>query len=142
MAKRKPDLAASISFRIVTRTTRFRGIVRITGAVKNAGTGDYVSGPNQQVFSLYEHVPGGQRRLVASRMFHNVRVGSRISLAYERPWDSSSPAEGEFPPAYIAEISFDPDILLDSNPKNDDSNASNNSATRSGTAINDLFSRS
>ena len=60
-------------------------------------------------------------------------------MSYEREWNSSSPTEGEFPPDYIVKISYDPDILIDGNPDNDDCNPGNNEVTRSGAGINTLL---
>ena len=54
---------------------------------------------------------------------------------YSRAWDTAI----EFQPSYRASILFDPDILLDSNKKNDDVNPKNNSAFTSYTAVNALF---
>ena len=60
-------------------------------------------------------------------------------MTFTRAWNSSSPAEGEFPPTYTLSIAYDPDIRMDSNPDNDDVNERNNRTEKSGTPINDLF---
>jgi hypothetical protein len=38
-----------------------------------------------------------------------------VTVVFERTWNSSSTGEGEFPPSYIVEIGYDPDIRLDGN---------------------------
>lgn len=135
-----PDPSASaIDFSIVSRASRFQGRVRITGTVRNVGGAPYESGANQQIASLYELVPGGRPRLVASRAFQNLAPGADVSVSFVRDWYSASPAEGEFPPSYQVIIGYDPDIRIDGNTKNDDCNGSNNTRTRSGADINGML---
>ena len=126
--------AERIEFTIVRRDTQFRGQVRITGVIKNRGLADYESQPNQQAMYLYEN-----GTLVKTQAFQNLASGASAQISYERTWNASSPAEGEFPPTYRLLISYDPDIRIDDNPKNDDCVTSNNQLERSGTGINDLF---
>lgn len=135
-----PDPAVQrIDFAIVSKTSQFSGKVRITGVVKNVGFEPYISGPNQQEVFLYEGPMGGTPRLVARQKFQNLNPGQEVRVVYERNWDASSPAEGEFPPSYKVIITYDPDIRMDGNPKNDDCNMNNNQKERSGTEINALF---
>ena len=124
--------AEKIEFSVVP-TSEFAGVATITGTVKNIGS-NYASGSNQQLVNLYEN-----STLVKSIPFQNLNAGESIQISYSRAWNSSSPAEGEFPPDYRLEIAYDPDILIDGNPNNDDKNSSNNSKTESGRAINELF---
>ncbi len=131
--------ASSIDFALVSRATRFTGRVRVTGTVKNVGGAPYVSGANQQLALLYEIPLGGRPRLVAQRAFQNLAPNEVATVTFDRDWNASSPAEGEFPPNYRLVISYDPDILLDSNPKNDDCGASNNTRERSSSPVNALF---
>lgn len=138
----QPDPAAiAVDFRLVRRTGRFTGQVEIVGTIRNVGTADFISGKGQQGIQLYEEVPGARPRLVASLPFERLNQGAELQIRYTREWNASSPAEGEFPPTYRLQISYDPDIVLDGNPKNDDSNWRNNSRERSGSAINDLLRR-
>jgi hypothetical protein len=136
-----PDLAASIDFSIAYRTSRTSGRVNIVGKVKNVGGVAYESGPNQQTALLYEIVPGGQPRLVASQALQNLAPGEEITVRFGRTWNASSPAEGEFPPSYRLVLSFDPDIRIDGNPKNDDCNRSNDVRERSGAEINTMLTQ-
>ncbi|ACI21234.1 MULTISPECIES: hypothetical protein [Thermodesulfovibrio] len=135
-----PDPAVQrIDFTVVSKTSQFSGKVRITGVVKNMGVEPYISGPNQQAVYLYEIPMGGKANLVATKKFQNLNPGQEITVSYERNWNASSPSEGEFPPSYRVVIAYDPDIRMDSNPKNDDCNMNNNQKERSGTEINALF---
>jgi hypothetical protein len=109
------------------------------GTVKNVGGAPYVSGPNQQIAQLYEINPGGRPRLVASRAFQNLAPNEAVTVTFERDWNSASPAEGEFPPTYRLLVTYDPDIRLDGNTKNDDCNSGNNVKDRAGSDINGLF---
>jgi hypothetical protein len=136
-----PDLAAQqIQFELIRRSSPFRGFVRITGVIRNVGLVAYSSRPGQQVAYLYEQNPGeGAPRLVAERPFTNLAPGREVRVSFERNWDGSSPAEGEFPPTYKLLIGYDPDIYQDGNPKNDDCNRTNNQRERSGSDINSTY---
>jgi hypothetical protein len=123
-----------IDFNVVRRTDRFKALIRVTGVVRNIGDLPYESSPTQQSLHLYE-----DRRLVQTVAFQNLAPGQEIVIHYERDWDASSPAEGEFPPAYKVIIGYDPDILLDANPNNDDSVQNNNQKERSGSDLNGLI---
>ncbi|MGC4086786.1 MAG: hypothetical protein QM756_02595 [Polyangiaceae bacterium] len=133
-----PDPSAQVEFRVARRDSTFRGLIEIKASVKNVGL-PYVTGPNQQLLNLYEIVPGSTPRLVASQPFANLASGEVASVSITRLWNSSSPAEGEFPPSYRAVISYDPDIAIDGNTRNDDCHPENNSIERSGTAINAML---
>ncbi|URR36226.1 hypothetical protein NBE99_03590 [Thermosynechococcus sp. HN-54] len=135
-----PDPAVqAVNFSLMNRTTPFEGRVRITGIVRNRGTSTYQSGVNQQMVYLYEQMLGGRARLVAQQPFQNLGVGQEVTVMFERPWNISSPAEGEFPPNYVLEIGYDPDIRIDGNPHNDDCRLGNNRLQRSGAEIRALF---
>ena len=133
-----PDPAAvSINFEIVDRVG-FEATARITGVVKNVG-GLYDSDEGQQSINLYEKPLGGTSRLVATTNFTDVGAGDSVTVMWERAWNASSPAEGEFPPTYVLTISYDPDISIDGKSTNDDCGLANNEIERSGSFINDLF---
>ncbi len=135
-----PDPAAyQILFEMVRRFTQFKGRIRIVGVVKNVGGKDFRSNSEQASAHLYEGFPGGRFNLVAHRPFANLAKGAEIRVTYERDWNISSPAEGEFPPTYRLLIVYDPDITLDGNKDNDDCNSRNNKKERSGSEIRDLF---
>jgi hypothetical protein len=142
-----PDPAAvAIHFGIVSRSDRWpntQGIVEIVGVVKNVGQAPYRSNAGQQEALLYELQGAGDRnpKLVARKAFQNLAPGQEVRVGFRRSWNSSSPAEGEFPPLYRLVIGYDPDIRLDGNAANDDVNVHNNVKTREGSDINRMFSR-
>lgn len=122
--------AREIRFELVERTDAFSGRVRITAIFENAGSEDFVSSAGQQRVELYE---GGT--LVASRRFKRLAAGATISLSYERSWWTST----EFPPSFRARISYDPDIYIDGNDRNDDCESGDNEVERSGYEVNEIF---
>lgn len=128
--------AHAIQFSLVRRIASDRGLVRITGVVKNIGNKAFSSGPNQAKAYLYELPQGAPERMVAQREILNLPVGGVINLVFEREWSTSAMAE--FPPSYRLMISLDPDIYMDSNENNDDCHQENNQKERSGMEINDL----
>ncbi len=130
-----------LTFRIVERTPgrRFQGKVSLIATVENVGKGEYRSRSDQQQIQLFETPRGGQPRMVASREFGNLAPGQKVDLVWTRPWDASSPAEGEFPPSYEAKIVYDPDIRADGNPANDECSAGNNAARLNGKSINEAM---
>jgi len=132
--------ADRIDLTIVSTTSAFAGRVRITGVLRNVGGAAYNSSPGQQSLALYQD-PIGLTSVtpVAIQTFEDVPVGAEVSVSWERDWNSSSPNEGEFPPNYRILILYDPDILLDGNTENDDSDLTNNSLTLNGSNVNDLF---
>ncbi|SIO52152.1 hypothetical protein [Chitinophaga niabensis] len=133
---KKIDLSASkINFTIIKCKDRFNAHVVVEGVVKNTGGLAYSSNANQQSALLYED-NGGRLQLVASQSFQNLAPGAEVKVSYTRPWNRSSPAEGEFPPNYVLVIGFDPDIYIDGNDSNDDSNYGNNRFTRSAAEVN------
>ncbi|MCC5999960.1 MAG: hypothetical protein JJU19_03745 [Pararhodobacter sp.] len=107
-----PDLAVSLR-----QAPRADGTILITMTVRNVGTADYISGPNQQLL----HVNTGGRT-PRTYPFQNMRRGeSRSWHEVHHPF--------EFPATYRVHIAFDPDIRIDGNPMNDDCNPNNNAAT-------------
>ena len=135
----EPDLAVQgIDFEIVDREDDFRGTVRVTGTIENIGT-TFDSSPGQQSLFLYEMPLGGISILVAQEDFVDLEPGGSVTVSWERFWNSSSSAEGEFPPDYQILITYDPDILMDENDDNDDCDLDNNKMERSGQDINQLF---
>jgi hypothetical protein len=138
-----PDPAAyEIKFSIVRKLGSFRARVRVTGVIKNVKNKAFQSGRNQAKAYLYQ-VPAGASSgpVVAQREIRNLAPGGIINLIYERNWYSSSPSEGEFPPKYVLQILYDPDIYLDANKNNDDCNRKNNRKERSGADFNRMVGR-
>lgn len=136
------DLKADAITFSVESISQFTGDATIKGIITNIGD-DFSSGEGQQIIRLYERqlgTPTNQSgELVASVSFQSLAAGENLEVSYTRLWNRSSPAEGEFPPDYILRIEYDPDLLIDGNDNNNDSNVENNTITESGSAINDLF---
>ena len=136
------DLSAeAISFSI-TKTTQWEGTATITGTIKNIGD-HFSSGTGQQAIYLYERNLGTpttqQGNLVATKSFSELASNGTLEVSFTRPWNSSSPAEGEFAPEYILVLSYDPDLFIDGNKNNDDTNHENDQIMESGIEINNLF---
>ena len=136
------DLQAENIIFSVDPTSQFAGNATITGTVRNLGD-NFRSGVGQQVIRLYErslgtptNQPGTE---VASLTFTSLDAGETLEVSYTRSWNSSSPAEGEFAPEYILVIDYDPDLFLDGNVNNDDTNSANNRVLVSGHLINGMF---
>lgn len=130
--------AESLTFSVV-KTAPFVGVATIKGTILNIGD-TFASGDNQQSIILYEKILGTPMGVVVARKsFKNLEVGETLEVSYNRIWNSSSPAEGEFPPEYTLVIGYDPDLYLDGNVHNDDVNSENNRLTKSGKGINRVF---
>ncbi|MFD2562696.1 hypothetical protein [Aquimarina rubra] len=134
--------ATSITFSIVKdEGSDFTGTATITGTITNIEEANFNSGTGQQAIRLYQRNLGAPAPgdLVATVNFTNLAAGETLTISYMRPWNSSSPAEGEFPPDYQIILDYDPDIFIDGNENNDDEDLTNNDLTVSGSGINDLF---
>jgi hypothetical protein len=124
-----PDPAAvGIQFQILGRSCPFKGRVRITGVIRNVGDST----------SRFGHVwllENG--RLVAERWYQSLAPGQLFTVSYDRNWDTSPHAEGEFPPTYWLMVP-----VADDGPRDtDDSYLGNNELKRSGAGINAMFRR-
>lgn len=114
------------------------GTLSIRATVKNIGTEDFVSGPNQaavvlQVYNPRMSGPSAYTTLATRKFTHLSTDGSIVVDAlYGLPsfveWADDSLDFGECHASreVIAMISYDPDILMDSNPGNDDIQNTNN----------------
>lgn len=98
----------------------------VAGVVRNVGSADYVSRPNQQSVNF-----SGAGLPARSLRFGNVRRGGSIQTGavFRVPG-------GEFTPDITAMLSFDPDIKMDKNTGNDECNTRNNKAVLSRSVIN------
>ncbi len=121
----------SIDFLLVDKYTSSTGRIQVWGVVKNKGLARYESDPGQQRIHLYE-----DGVLVSTYDFEDLAPGDSIGVIYYREWTD---ATREFPPTYRAEIVYDPDILIDGNPANNDCSFDDNVLTRSGAGANALF---
>lgn len=123
-----------------------QGTVTVTAVVRNAGTGPFVSRNSQQFVTVSEVPLGGSRETVRRTCYFGgadmaatvtLNPGQEVRCSFSRPWDTAV----EFPPGFMGSIVYDPDIALDSNPRNDDRNMRNNTKQEPGSRINDLFAR-
>ena len=134
--------AIAIKFKIIHRTSQFKGRVKITGVVKNVGNKPYIdTRGGAGVIQLFRNKKFTTNNLVAKAPLKNLQPGDTQKVSFIRNWNSSSPNEGEFPPTYYLNIGYDVDITMDGCKTNDDKRLGNNRKKRSGKAINDLFAR-
>ena len=125
--------AQSLTFQVLSRGLHpTEGRIRITGVVKNVGNAVFESDPRQATAALYETPAGGRGTIKAQQSIARLEPNAMITLNYERDWSIST----EFPPTFALLISYDPDIYLDANKKNDDCNQNNNKKELPGTEIN------
>ena len=122
--------AISLDVEVLTKSGS-SGTIRLTGVVRNIGLQPFLSSTGQQSVQLYDSTS----TLLAQVNFTNLTPGQAVTLTYETTWSSSN----EFPPTYQLLISYDPDILLDANPDNDDCDATDNTVSLTGTQVNDAF---
>ncbi len=129
------DLAAhSLDFDI-EKTQAFTGIVTITGTIKNIGD-DFRSSEGRQAVHLLEKPAGsGKSIMLDIKEFTDLDTGETLEVSFQREWYAGM----EFPPSFIVRVSYDPDIYLDGNEQNDDSNNGNNAIERSGQEISEMF---
>lgn len=126
-----PDLKAMpIQFTVLSRPTAYTARVKITAIVKNVGGADYISGSNQQGMQLYVG-----SHLVKNVPFTNLAKGQTKTITYYMTFSTSN----EFPPMIKLYISYDPDIAMDGNPKNDECTYSNNQSSRDSREIGGLL---
>ncbi|MGB1241007.1 MAG: hypothetical protein ACPG49_00700 [Chitinophagales bacterium] len=126
-----PDLKAMpIQFTVLSRPTAYTAKVKITAIVKNIGGADYISGRNQQGMQLYVG-----STLVKNMPFTNLAKGQTKTITYYMTFSIAN----EFPPMIKFYISYDPDIAMDGNTKNDECTYSNNQSSRDSREIGGLL---
>ncbi len=126
-----PDLMAeSIQFEIVGVKSTHVLRVRVTGIVKNIGSKEFRSNARQQSVNLYI----GSRWMATKSNITSIAPGESVSVSYTMDFHLSN----EFPETAKVSISYDPDILNDGNPMNDDCTTANNTATRSMADVHDI----
>jgi len=131
--------ATSIEFSVANVTPNFTADATITATITNMGE-EFSTSENQIFINLLERQLGVSTGTVVDDIRPtNLAPGEQRTLSFTRPWNASSPAEGEFPPNYILEIVYDPDFGIDGNDNNNDFNFENNQLIASGIAINALI---
>jgi len=103
----------------------------LRATIENTGGGDFRSG-NQQGVSITEN-----RRPLTSASFGNLRAGGRYNTPFVRirGWRSST----EFHEGFSMMISYDPDIFIDGNERNDDCRLDNNERKLSFAEVNRMI---
>ncbi len=96
-------------------------VMTIEVKVRNMGRADYVSRRGQQSVMVDN---GNGRRLLARHRFTSLGAGRWFSFRFRHEFIG-----GEFVAPIRARLSYDPDIRIDGNPRNDDCNLRNNSLT-------------
>ncbi|WP_188606875.1 hypothetical protein [Aquaticitalea lipolytica] len=128
--------ATTIDYELVVTTSPTTGEVRLTAIVTNIGNSNFNSSSGQQFIQLSRRELGSTAETVLeTNNFTVLNRGDEITLVVVINWNTAI----EFQPEFILRISYDPDILLDDNPNNDDTNSTNNSFVLSGFDINGLF---
>lgn len=108
------------------------GQIELTGQVVNRGNAPFVSRPGQAEAQILVSRAAGEAPLVLARQaLVNLQVGHGGSIQFRRFW----PRNVQFPPTFSLVISYDPDILQDGDPKNDDCSQANNRIDLAGSVI-------
>jgi hypothetical protein len=136
-----PDLLASI-ISIVPGPT---GLITIRGRITNIGSSDFISASGQAAGQIVIHLKGvtGPSSLVylendpITRLarHHSVNLSGTYRLPEFQGWGHENfhqgECEAELDVDFIVWVALDPDIKMDGNFDNDDSNYSNNEVRRS-----------
>jgi len=127
-----PDPAAvAFSSRVVVQQPG-GGEIELSGVVHNRGNAAFVSRPGQAEVQILTSRPPGEAPLVLARKaLFNLQAAQSISIQFRRAW----PRNVQFPPTFSLVISYDPDILFDGNPQNDDCTQANNQMDLAGAVI-------
>lgn len=126
-----PDLKAEpIKFEIVGEKSTHVLRVKVTGIVTNIGSKEYRSNVGQQSVNLYI----GRNWVNTKDNITSIAPSESVSVSYTMDFHLAN----EFPETAKVSISYDPDILNDGNPMNDDCTTANNTATRSMADVHDI----
>ena len=119
----------------ISTTPSYKKRIRVSVTLKNIGGAKYTSNENQQGV-LLTLVEGTIVRSLTDFKFVNLAVNEVKVFTFDMDWYSP-----EFPPSIKAEITYDPDILNDSNTGNDDSNLKDNMKVITGETVNAVVNR-
>jgi hypothetical protein len=133
-----PDLSAGRP--IISKSVdmaRKKGILNITGKITNIGKQDFVSNPNQASANIIVYNPGFTgpnaytyvKKVPISRLNkgQSITLRGRYEISGFIEWNHRNPRTGECQAEVevIVSVAYDPDIRMDSNPRNDDCNSKN-----------------
>lgn len=120
--------AMSITFTLIRRIDDNKAIIKVIGTIKNVGTQKFISNEKQQGVNLSEVQSStfpnavGPTKVKVDRLFSTIPAGGIFQISYEMEWNKSN----EFPPIFVLNITYDPDITADGNTSNDDAVYANN----------------
>lgn len=115
-----------------TSDGRNAAVLEFHGQVVNKGNAAFVSPPAQARVQILESRPqGGAPIVLLDRALDNLAAGAAFVLTARRPYTRNQ----QFPPTFSLVLSYDPDILHDGNPENDDADSSNNRVDIAGAVI-------
>ena len=132
--------AYKIKFDIVRRDSPYRGRIRVTGIVKNVGTVAYNDPRNDSGTSgsggikIHSGTSANMGTFMKRAVLKDLKPGAKQYIIYEREWSSTSPSEGEFPPTYWLDVSYDVDMTSSNSPTCFDRYQDNNRISVSGMA--------
>lgn len=119
-----------------------KGYLTVVAAVQNAGTGDFVSNPDQAAImvQVYDARQSGASAYTTVKLQKVSRLnkGASLNVRGDRyridnfiEWGHRTATSGECQAEReaIVYMNYDPDIRMDGNPRNDDCNANNNRRT-------------
>ena len=132
------DLSAEdMTFELIEDNGNFGGVAEIIGTVKNVGTRDYDSRPGAQSIQIRRRDAGfTSSTVLMTEDFVSLGVEEELIIKTQINWNVATP---EFKPEFILVINYDPDNLIDGLPDNDDKNFDNNTLTKPGEDIDELF---
>lgn len=142
LVRRCPGRDPAVTNLVVTNkrvSSTGRGIADFKATVKNLGMQDFVSNPNQASLTIQSHNkrvsgPNAYRTLKTQRI-GRLNAGATLNVSarlvtdnFFIQWGHRTARHGECQVErdIIASLNYDPDILLDANPRNDDCNFNNN----------------
>lgn len=126
------DPAAVFLISRVVSQRRESGVLDFEGQIVNKGNAAFVSAAVQARAQILESRPNGLQPLVlVDRPLENLPPGGGVLLQFRRAFTRNQ----QFPPTFSLILSYDPDILHDGNPQNDDCNQSNNRIDLAGSVI-------
>lgn len=109
-----------------------RAVLDFEGQVVNKGNAAFVSPPQQARAQILESRPqGGAPIVLADKPLDNLAPGRGLVVTVRRAFTRNQ----QFPPTFSLLLSYDPDILHDGNPENDDCDQSNNRVDLAGAVI-------
>lgn len=126
------DPAAASLTSMVTTNQGNAGVLLLQGNIVNRGNAAFVSPAAQARVQILEGRPqGGAPIVLLDQPLTNLQPGHGFLVTARRAFTRNQ----QFPPTFSLILSYDPDILQDGNPENDDCNSFNNRIDLAGSVI-------